>query len=142
MHNRMIWIQGDITHLRVDAIVNAARSSLKPGGGVCGAIHRAAGPHLKKLCSQRRQLHGSCDTGKAVITDAGSLSVRKVIHAVGPVWYWGWRSHVKQTQFERLSKQSCSGCRARFGDNCVSGDQYWSLPFSSTARGPYCYYYR
>ena len=78
-------VQGDITTLTVDAIVNAANAQLAPGGGVCGAIHRAAGPELAAAC---RQL-GSCPTGDARITDGYRLMAKHVIHAVGPVWQGG-----------------------------------------------------
>ena len=79
--------QGDITKLAVDAIVNAANEQLAPGGGVCGAIHRAAGPQLAEAC---RAL-GRCATGSAAITPGFALPAKHVIHAVGPVWHGGGR---------------------------------------------------
>lgn len=75
----------DITTLTVDAIVNAANSTLAPGGGVCGAIHRAAGPELAEVCARLRP----CPTGEARITPGFRLPARFVIHAVGPVWRGG-----------------------------------------------------
>lgn len=77
--------RGDITRLDVDAIVNAANAHLAPGGGVCGAIHRAAGPDLAEEC---RGL-GPCPTGEARITAGHALLARHVVHAVGPVWHGG-----------------------------------------------------
>lgn len=79
-------IQGDITKIHVDAIVNAANTSLLGGGGVDGAIHRAGGKTILDECMQIRNRQGNCKVGQAVITTAGNLSAKFVIHTVGPVW--------------------------------------------------------
>ena len=82
-------LQGDITTLAVDAIVNAANTSLMGGGGVDGAIHRAGGPKILAECMVIRNKQGGCKTGEAVVTSAGNLKARFVIHTVGPVWNGG-----------------------------------------------------
>jgi O-acetyl-ADP-ribose deacetylase (regulator of RNase III) len=85
-------IQADITALDVDAIVNAANSALRGGGGVDGAIHRSAGPELLAAC---RRI-GGCPTGQAVLTPGFRLRARFVIHAVGPVWQGGGQGEPEQ----------------------------------------------
>jgi O-acetyl-ADP-ribose deacetylase (regulator of RNase III) len=79
-------ISDDITTLRVDAIVNAANSSLAGGGGVDGAIHRSGGPEILRQCQEWVHVHGRLPTGEAMVTDGGRLPAPKVIHTVGPVW--------------------------------------------------------
>lgn len=78
--------KGDITAMAVDAIVNAANSRLAGGGGVDGAIHRAGGPVIAEQCREWIAEHGRLSTGNAMVTDAGDLPARFVIHTVGPIW--------------------------------------------------------
>lgn len=82
-------IQGDITQIKADAIVNAANSSLAGGGGVDGAIHRAGGPEILTECRQIIKEIGSCKGGRVVKTGAGRLNARYIFHTVGPVWHGG-----------------------------------------------------
>lgn len=88
--------QGDITKINADAIVNAANSSLMGGGGVDGAIHRAGGPAILEACKAIVARQGGCKTGEAVITTAGNLPARYVIHTVGPIWHGGSKNEQAQ----------------------------------------------
>lgn len=87
--NKIELIKGDITKIKVDAIVNAANSSLMGGGGVDGAIHRVGGPAILEECRKIIANQGSCKTGEAVMTTGGKLPAKFVIHTVGPVWNGG-----------------------------------------------------
>jgi O-acetyl-ADP-ribose deacetylase (regulator of RNase III) len=98
-------VRRDITAMEVDAIVNAANSSLLGGGGVDGAIHRAGGPAILEECIQIRARQGGCATGEAVITTAGDLPAKYVIHTVGPVWDSN-RQEEKEQQLSNCYKNS------------------------------------
>lgn len=87
--DRIELLKGDITKLKVDAIVDAANSSLLGGGGVDGAIHRAGGKKILEECIKIRNKQGKCETGEAVITTGGLLKAKYVIHTVGPIWNGG-----------------------------------------------------
>lgn len=89
-------IKGDITKIEAEAIVNAANSSLMGGGGVDGAIHRAGGPAILEDCKKIVARQGSLPTGEAVITTAGNLPAKYVIHTVGPVWNGGKKDEEKK----------------------------------------------
>jgi O-acetyl-ADP-ribose deacetylase len=104
-------VEGDITKEQTDAIVNAANSGLRGGGGVDGAIHRAGGPAIMEEC---RKI-GHCPTGQAVITTGGNLKAKHVIHTVGPVWSGGNRNEaglLKSAYLESLKIASKKGLKS------------------------------
>lgn len=125
-NDKISLIRTDITKLEVDAIVNAANESLLGGGGVDGAIHNAAGPGLLEECEK---LDG-CDTGSAKITDAYRLPCKKVIHAVGPVYY--------ATKREGMHTRLLQGCYTTSLDLAVA-NQCRSIAFSALSTGIYGY---
>ncbi len=122
--DRMEIFQGDITTLEVDAIVNAANEALTPGGGVCGAIHRAAGPKLAEACAAI----GGCPTGEARITPGFELAAKYVIHAVGPVWRGGGENEA----------ELLAGCYRNALDLAV-GNGLRSVAFPAISTGIYGY---
>ena len=96
-------VKGDITKIEVDCIVNAANSRLAGGGGVDGAVHRAGGPEIMKELDKIRKKKGGCPTGEVVITNAGNLPAKKVIHAVGPVWSGGSQGEARKLALAYLN---------------------------------------
>ncbi len=115
MATKIEIIKGDITQVTADAIVNAANSSLLGGGGVDGAIHRAGGPQILEACRQIRNRQGGCPTGEAVITTAGRLPAKYVIHTVGPVWQGG-----NKGESELLASAYLNSLRLAMENKCQS----------------------
>lgn len=113
MNNRIEVVKGDITKIKVDAIVNAANSSLMGGGGVDGAIHRAGGPPILEECRKIVAKQGGCKTGEAVITTGGNLPCNYVIHTVGPVWNGG-----NNNEKEKLASCYLNSLRLTVDHNC------------------------
>ncbi len=106
-------LKGDITTMEVDAIVNAANSSLMGGGGVDGAIHRAGGKEILEQCKAIVAKQGPLPTGKAVITTAGKIPAKFVIHTVGPVWHGG-----KDKEEEKLADCYTNSLKLAVENNC------------------------
>jgi O-acetyl-ADP-ribose deacetylase (regulator of RNase III) len=102
MNTLLNLVKGDITRIDTEAIVNAANNSLLGGGGVDGAIHRVGGKAILDACKEIRAAQGGCKTGEAVITTAGKLPSRYVIHTVGPVWTGGKKA--KKAFWQVLTK--------------------------------------
>lgn len=127
--------RGDITRLRVDAIVNAANSSLLGGGGVDGAIHRAAGPDLLAACREVRARRGPLAAGEAVLTDAGALPARHVVHAVGPVWRRGGGAPVRPEPELAAELASCYVTPLRLAEEQACA----SIAFPCISTGIYGY---
>ncbi len=130
-------LKGDITKIRVDAIVNAANSALAGGGGVDGAIHRAGGEEIMRELDAIREKEGGCPTGSAVVTGAGLLPARYVFHAVGPRYRDGrhGESDLLKSCYTKCLKTSG---RTRREDDELSFDQHRDLWLSDRGSGGDC----
>ncbi|MFC1942363.1 O-acetyl-ADP-ribose deacetylase [Chloroflexota bacterium] len=127
-HARLSIMQGDITRQSTDAIVNAANSSLLGGGGVDGAIHHAGGPCILEECKQIVSRQGRLPTGQAVITTAGNMKARHVIHTVGPIWHGGGSQEA-----ELLASAYRESLKLASENNLIS------VSFPSLSTGAYAY---
>ena len=125
---RIKLVKGDITKIPVDAVVNAANSSLLGGGGVDGAIHRAGGPEILEACRAIVARQGGCPTGEAVITTAGKLPAKFVIHTVGPIWSGG-----NKNEPEKLANCYRNSLKLAQENNCHS------VAFPNISTGVYGY---
>lgn len=117
-------LRGDITKIHADAIVNAANSSLMGGGGGDGAIHRAGGPAILEDCRKIVARQGGCKTGEAVITTAGLLPAKFVIHTVGPIWHGGAKKEhllLANCYLNSLKLAAEHGCRTVAFPNISTG---------------------
>jgi O-acetyl-ADP-ribose deacetylase (regulator of RNase III) len=121
-------IVGDITKVKADAIVNAANNSLLGGGGVDGAIHHAGGPAILEQCRNIVAKQGGCATGEAVITTAGNLPAKYVVHTVGPVWRDG-----KHHEAEKLAACYTNSLKLATQHNCKT------IAFPNISTGVYGY---
>ena len=124
MKKRIKLIFSDITQLEVDAIVNAANSSLMGGGGVDGAIHRAGGPQILAECREIVARQGRCAPGEAVITSGGNLPAKYVIHTVGPLWRGGYNNEpqlLKNAYLNSLRLAVASDCETIAFPNISTG---------------------
>lgn len=110
-------LKGDITTISVDAIVNAANSSLMGGGGVDGAIHRKGGKQILEECKTLINRQGSCKTGEAVYTSAGNLSAKYIIHTVGPIWNGGRKG---ESQLLASCYKRCLGIANQLGIKTIA----------------------
>jgi len=126
--SRIELLHGDITRLEVDAIVNAANSSLLGGGGVDGAIHSAGGQEILEACKEIVAKQGGCQTGEAVVTTAGKLPSKFVIHTVGPVWHGG-----KNNEREKLASCYINSLQLAVINDCQS------VAFPNISTGVYGY---
>jgi len=126
LSDRIQVVKGDITQINVDVIVNAANPSLMGGGGVDGAIHRAAGETLLEACNVIRRQEGECGPGHAVITEAGNISVKAIIHAVGPLWLGG------NEQEAELLAQTYHNCL-----DLAAANNYHTIAFPAISTGAY-----
>lgn len=121
-------LKGDITKVTVDAIVNAANSSLLGGGGVDGSIHRAGGKAILEECKKIVARQGGCETGEAVITTAGNLDAKFVIHTVGPIWSGG-----QKNEAEKLANCYKNSLQLAIENNCKT------IAFPNISTGVYGY---
>lgn len=128
MLSELTLVQGDITRQRVDAIANAANEGLVGGGGVDGAIHRAGGSAIMAECDRIRRARGGCPTGTAVMTTAGDLPAKAVIHTAGPRWRGGSRG---EAELLASCYRSCLDLAESAG--------YRTLAFPSISTGIYGY---
>lgn len=128
MNKAIEIIVGDITKVKADAIVNAANTSLMGGGGVDGAIHRAGGPSILEECRKIVAKQGGCATGEAVITTAGNLPAKYVIHTVGPVWRDG-----KHHEAEKLAACYINSLKLATQHDCKT------IAFPTISTGVYGY---